>query len=537
MSAGSNSGNNYSVTGYGQLSDSFDFLGYYNLVDRKNYEVGGGEIKDADGIKVDGTDGTVRGLAGEVDDLLIKFGWDINNDQRLSFGYETYKDQGNYSYRPDMGLATDLAITNSLNVPLLWPTEFTRDTLTLNYDLSFGGSSQVKASLFSNTSELWRDESGWSENVDFAAFAAIVTGEAKNSGFNVLAESYVDNVLGANHELTYGLDYVKHDTDYSAVYSAGTDTSSEKATNTAIFIQDKIHLNQKIAIIPGIRYQKYDIDSTVVSNDFTDITFALAAEFQATENLLFKASTTELFKGPEIAEVFIGAGLFDTANQDIDAETGRNTELAVAYQSTQQKTNRFSVGATLFKTQIDSYIYDYATTPEGIYWKDNIGDMEITGLEAYLGYTADNLSAQITYSSAESDLSAYADYLDLDHARNDREQGDTFSANVSYIFDELDLSLNWEAMQVKDMPAGINLDGATLDNAKDGFTVHNISANWSPSSIQGITVIMGVDNLFDEYYASQSSRTGTSFHPRFGPLYLLDYEPGRNIKATISYTF
>ena len=90
---------------------------------------------------------------------------------------------------------------------------------------------------------------------------------------------------------------------------------------------------------------------------------------------------------------------------------------------------------------------------------------------------------------------------------------------------------------VQDMAAGINLDGATLDNAKDGFTVHNVSANWSPDSIEGLTVIFGIDNLFDEYYASQSSRTGTSFHPRFGSLYLLDYEPGRNIKATMSYQF
>jgi len=48
---------------------------------------------------------------------------------------------------------------------------------------------------------------------------------------------------------------------------------------------------------------------------------------------------------------------------------------------------------------------------------------------------------------------------------------------------------------------------------------------------------LGVDNLFDEYYASQSSRTGVSFHPVFGELYLTDYEPGRNVKATIAYQF
>ncbi|MCF2947996.1 TonB-dependent receptor [Paraglaciecola aquimarina] len=537
VSSGDNSGNNYSITGYGLLGESFDFIGYYNFVDRSNYDVGGGQILDADGNELADTDGEVKGLEGELDDLLIKFGWNIGNDQRISVGYESYQDEGNYSYRPDMGLATDLAITNSLQVPLLWPTEFTRDTLTLNYDLSFAQSSQLKVSAFSNTSELWRDEMGWADNEAYTSWAAIVTGEAKNTGVNALATTNFDDNLAGDHELTYGLDYIKHDTEYAAQYIASLDTSAEQSTSLALFLQDKIQLNESFAIIPGVRYQDYEIDSTVVDNNFDDITFALAAEYQATDNLLLKASTTQLFKGPEIGEVFVGAGLFDSANQNIEAETGTNTELAFAYQSSANKTNRLALGATVFKTQIDGYIYDYASSPEGGYWKDNIGDIQITGFEAYIGYTADKLTGQITYSSAESDLDAYADYQDLDQARIDREQGDTFTANINYELSQFNLSLNWEAMQVQDMAAGINLDGATLDNAKDGFTVHNVSANWSPESIEGLTVIFGVDNLFDEYYASQSSRTGTSFHPRFGSLYLLDYEPGRNIKATLSYQF
>ena len=92
-------------------------------------------------------------------------------------------------------------------------------------------------------------------------------------------------------------------------------------------------------------------------------------------------------------------------------------------------------------------------------------------------------------------------------------------------------------MHVADVDDGLNLDGATLNNAKDSFSVHNVLARWDAQSIEGLTLIFGVDNPFDEFYASQSSRTGTSFHPRFGELYLLDYEPGRNIKASLSYRF
>ncbi len=536
VSAGDNSGSNYSLTGYGLLSDNVDFLAYYNFVDRDDYEVGGGKILNEKGEVFPGTDGTVRGLAGEVDDALVKFGVDLTDTQRIQFSYEQYTDEGNYSYRPDMGLATDLAITNTLKVPLLWPTKLTRDTATVNYQLSTN-TTQVEAAIYSSTSELWRNEMGWAKNPAFARWAGLVTGEATNSGFNVLAETFVDDAI--SQEFTYGFDYVKHDTKYSAKGDAGSNNSEEESTTLSLFVQDRISLNEQFTVIPGIRYDNYSIDSNLVDNDFTNTSFALAFEFQASNDLLFKLSGTEIFKGPEIAEVFTGAGSDDLANADIDAETGLNVELSFAYRI-EVGEGELSTGATVFDTQINDYIYDYATPPKGSKvrsWKDNIGDLSVDGYEAYVNYELNALSFGITFSDAESELDAFSQYKDLDKARLDRQQGSTISAHANYELSALNLALNWEVLTVSDVDAGIDLDGASLDNSKDGYTVHNISAKWTPEQFDGLTVIFGVDNLFDEYYASQSSRTGLSFHPRFKELYLQDYEPGRNIKATIAYSF
>ncbi|MCL1112037.1 TonB-dependent receptor [Shewanella basaltis] len=537
VGAGDNSGQNYSATAYGLLNDSIDFLGYYNFVKRDNYEVGGGVITDSTGEKIDGTDGTVRGLKGELDDALIKFGWEPSDNQRVQLSYEKYQDEGNYSYRPDMGLATDIAITESLLVPLLWPTQFTRDTLALNYELSVD-STLLKAAAYSNTSELWRDETGYADNPSFAGWAAIVTGEAKNQGINLLGESGLTALW--EHELTYGFDYVKHDTDYSAQYSASTDESAESANNMALFIQNKITFNDYVSLTPGLRYDKYSIDSKVVDNDFNNTAWALELAVQPTNDLLFSLSATELFKGPEIGEVFVGAGLFDTSNEDIKAETGTNYELAFAYQFNAFGDDSVSLGATVFKTEINDYIYDYASAPAtsgSSYWKDNIGDMEIEGFETYINYLNGGFSGSVTFSSAESELQAFEQYSDLNGARLDRQQGDTISATVGYLFEEIGLSFNWELLHAGDVDAGLDLDGASLDNSKQRYTVHNINARWDIQAIEGLSIIAGVDNLFDEYYASQSSRTGVSFHPRFGELYLQDFEPGRNIKATVSYQF
>lgn len=533
---GDNSGSSYALTGYGQLTDTFDVLAYHNRVDRDNYEVGGGEIKDGNGVTIVGTDGEVRGLEGELTDSLIKFGWDLADNQRLELGYETYQDEGDYSYRPDMGLATDLAITESLGIPLLWPTEFSRDTITLNYEWHWGDHSSLRAAAFTNDSELERDERGWADNPAFAGSAGFVRGEASNSGLNILGETEWNA-----HTLTYGMESIRYKTDYAATYlSAASEASSEKASSHALFIQDRIQVSPRIALIPGLRYNHYDLESTVANDRFSETTGALAAEFFVTDNLLVKLSTTQLFKGPEIGEVFVGAGLFDTANPEIDAETGLNSEISLAFEDAVLGADRFAVGVTRFQTDIDDYIYDYASPPPGVggrSWKDNVGDLRVDGSEAYIAYELGNLKTLLTFSAAESELDAFAQYADLDGARLDREQGDSISFNLDYTIPDWNLELHWDFLVVDDVQAGLDLDGATLNNSKDSYTVHNVSTRWTPKQLSGLSITLGVDNLFDEYYASHSSRTGTSFHPRFGELFLLDYEPGRNIKMTASYRF
>ena len=533
---GDNSGSNYSLTGYGKLSDNVDVLAYFNTIDRDNYEVGGGKIKDHGGRVIPGTDGKVRGLAGELDDGLVKFGFDIGESQRLELGYETYEDQGDYSYRPDMGLATDLAIANNLMTPLLWPTRFTRDTLTLNYDRDFGESSYLKTAVFRNDSELERDETAWAMNPAFSDSAGIINGEAVNTGFNVLAETDV-----GPHVITYGGEVIDYDTEYAANYLTGPlETSGESASNRALYLQGRFAVTDRVFLTPGVRYNDYDIDSVVVDDDYDDTTGALAADVDVSDSLRLRLSRTELFKGPEIGEVFLGGGLFDVPNPDIRAESGTNSEISLAFEKAALGADRFAAGVTWFQTDIDDYIYDYATAPASTgarTWKDNVGDMSIDGFEAYLGYDLGNLRALLTYSKADSELDAFAPYRDLDGARLDRIQGDTISLNLDYELPGKDLAFHWDVLHVDDVAAGADLDGATADNAKDGFTVHNVSVRWTPRRYDGLALTFGVDNLFDEYYASQSSRTGLSRHPRFGELYLLDYEPGRNIKFTVSYRF
>lgn len=531
-SVASNGSDHYSLTGFGQITDSFDVLAYYNYVDRDNFKVGGGQILDGEGNFIEGTDGTVRGLAGELTDALLKVGWDITDNQRIKLGYETYTDEGDYSYRPDMGLATDIAIADALNISLTYPTKFTRDTLTLNYDLEWSDHTTVKAAVFNNESTLWRDETGlesWRP-----AFATINEGEANNTGYNLLANTELE--WGAKHSLTYGFDVVDYKTHYSV---DGAELSGEKSANAGAFIEDSIEFSSGFAVVPGARYDNVNVETAVADDTYDNVSYALALEYEANDNLLLRASATELFKAPWLSEVFTGAGLGKIPNYNINAQTGVNAELSIAYQG-----DLVSSGLTLFNTNIESFIYEYAPNPPvpdagpRDTWVDNVGDMGITGFEAYVEYSDSNLGVLLTYSSSESELDANARYSSLDGARLDREQGDTISLNVDYDFSEVPVRLHWDVISVGAISADLGLDSAGIDNSKDSSVVHNVSAMWLPEGAwQGLSLTLGIDNLFDEYYASQSSRTGQSGHPLFGDLYLTDYEPGRNVKGTISYQF
>lgn len=521
----------YSATGYGQLTDSVDALAYYHYLDKNNYEVGGGEINDQNGNELPGTDGSVDGQQGEIDNMLLKVGWNFAQGQRLQLSYEGYQDKGDYSYRPDMGLATDIAIGDSLGLPLTYLTEFTRDTLVLKYDLEWGKNSSLSASLYGNKSTLERDESAIA--AIYPEDPASIEGTAENTGLSVLAHSSPWD----HHQLTYGVDVIGWETDYKP---DGNTQGSEEANSTAVFLQDRIELGSNVAVIPGVRYEYYEIDGATVDDDYDAVSGALAAEWAPVSSLLVKVSGTQLFQGPEMGEVFIGAGSFDAPNPNIEEQTGYNAEFSLAYEDDFRGAGRLSGGFTLFQTQIDDYIYEYATPPADVnarYWKDNVGDMQIEGVEAYVGYGIGDFSALLTYSRSESELDAAGDYQTLDGARIDREQGDTFSFLLDYTIPEWGLTLHWSSLWVDELDAGTDLDGASLDNAKDAYDVHSISARWTPATVEGLALTVGVDNVFDEYYASQSSRTGVSFHPRFGELYLTDYEPGRNVKATVSYQF
>ncbi|MCV6636148.1 TonB-dependent receptor [Candidatus Albibeggiatoa sp. nov. NOAA] len=482
----------YSATGYGQLNEQFDILAYYHGTSRNNPEYG-------NGIEAVGNN-------GDIANGLFKIGMNINDENRLELTYDQYTDEGNYAPRADMGAATNSAITGAI----VYPTEFERTTLTLNYELDLGDAINLRASIYRNEMDLWRDED--SNPYKRGPAYRYASGNSIHTGGNILAETFV--TTGAlEHTFRYGLDIYKQDTEYKR---DTTVLGEESARSTAVYVEDEMQFG-RFSVTPGLRYNRYTLDSKVADKTYNKLTWGLEAAYAINQQWTLNASTTRLFKGPMLAEVFTGAGANLDPNPDLKPTTGTNNQFSVLYnqQDALGEDSSLNASLTIFRTNFKDYIDDEGT---GSYV--NLGNYDVDGFEASVNMRKGQFSARLSYSQSESENEITGEPLG-------RQVGDSISLALGYSLPNYGLSFNWQSL-VTQKEDYYN---------KPSYDVHNISVNWIPVNIENLSITLGVENLFDEHYVSHASRIGDDVHPLFGPLHLNDYEPGRNIKLSLSYAF
>ena len=270
-------------------------MGYVNQNDLENFE-------DWDGTEILGND-------GEQKNLLVKAGWNINPGHRISLGLDSYQDKGDYTPRPDMGVATNAAISGAT----LYPTEFGRDTWNLGYQGEFESGWGVSANLYTNDYHLKRDN-----------HSVITEGSAENTGVSLLAQYAVDMPFA--HEFSLGAESNIYTTEY---ITAGVKLGGEEQRLDSIYIQDRLAITDTFYLTPGIRYDQVSMNAVSVDDDFSDTSLALAADWFVTPSVQVLVSSTEVFKGPELTEVIVGAGYNKTPNPDLKPETTRKDQVGI----------------------------------------------------------------------------------------------------------------------------------------------------------------------------------------------------------------
>lgn len=485
-----------SLTGYGRVTDQFDLMVYGYFTDRDNPE-------DGDGTENIGND-------GDIYNVMVKGGFEPNASNRLELAYDAYRDEGDYTFRPDLGPASNEAIPGSSGP---FPTEYSRDTWTLNHELDLASPLVLHTNLYYNELTLERDERSSGGNV--------VGGMAINTGIKSQARSQLQTG-GIDQTLTYGVALNRQEAE---ARSNGARVSDEESTLTSVFVEDAIVLGQSFTVTPGVRFDRYEAETASADDQYSKVSGALALAWRPTDGLTLSASRTELFEGPQLSEIFPGGRqVAQLPNLGLKPETGYNDELGIRYDRPDLLgADRQTFALTLFHTQIDDKI-ETVRVPGGEQ-DQNVGTVDIDGFEASWRLEQGNFASVLTYAHSDSEFEETGDPLD-------REIGDTVGLSLDYVFAEHGLVLNWFSQYVAEE------DRVVSGDPKPSYDVHNVSVQWLPDgNLSGLTVTAGIDNVFDELYVSHASRTGRTVHPVFGPLVLNDYEPGRNVKVTLAYEF
>lgn len=498
---GSNDNKQGSLTAYGQLTEQLDAMIYLYGISRGNFE-------DGDGDKTIGSDGDVK-------NILTKLGWQLTDEQRLQLSYDVYRDEGDYNPRPDMSGAANETFSNET----LLPTEYDRETITLAYELDKGESIVLNASVYQNHIKLQRDESGiapWSP-----------TRQSDNSAENTNTGATVKALSTATtgeftHKFTYGLDYNQQESE--SQYGSSS-SMSEKATSTALFVEDRFYFTDAISMTAGLRFEDYQRDAITSSKDFNDITWALGADWDITNDFTLFLSTRSLFKAPELLESFIQYQDVAYLSNDIKAQTGQNTQAGFRFNK-QIDQHQLGTTLTLFKTELDDYLEAEYQSGSRTYLIDNHGDAEIKGFEFSLTYGYDMFNSKLSYSKSDNKNTTNNTPIIGSNGRS-TDMGDSIALTLDYLSLDLNTVFGLTSIAVLDET---NVADGKLKKA--GYQVHNIYAQWIPEKAEGLAITFGIDNLFDETYVSHASRSGSARGTITD-----DYEPGRNYKISASYQF
>lgn len=148
-------------------------------------------------------------------------------------------------------------------------------------------------------------------------------------------------------------------------------------------------------------------------------------------------------------------------------------------------------------------------------------DYEIKGVELAANYTTNNFGMGLSYSRARSEGDKTGNSIPS-VSGGSADSGDRYMVNLNYD-PSSEVGLGWRSTYV----------ASITDNSgvsKPSYDVHDLYMSYAPRQFQDIKATLGVYNIFDETYASHSSRISAD-------QVTTDFEPGRNIKASVTYQF
>lgn len=510
----SNQGDRLGGAIYGELGQSLDFLLHANRTDTDDH-------KDGDG-------NTLAQTASEQKSVLGKLAWRLAPGHTLSLSYNAISDEGTRYLRPHM---VDFTHPVASNVPM--PQKLEQDTLTLGYRYEGEGAlSGVDFTLFTDETDNARTNAA----AVFAKPVGYRYGERlKVEGANLLLKSRLGDT-----QLRYGFNH--HDRRAKAANPVMTgvvkaniglaNTSKESSRVSGLFAEAGVPLGGPFLLDLGARYDWYDYTDPYGQDFSSDgLSPNAALTLQASDALSFRLGASRTRRGVGLGEAFFidnGAGVANArmyaAHPDLKPETATNVELGANYRA-----GPWTAKAAVFRMTIDDFI-DYRATylAANDYFRGNVGKVKSSGYELGGEYRAGNFRAGASVAHARPKLNG-VDLSDVNFSLG-VSTGRTWLVNLGFAMPAWNLDIGWNGRHVEGHEYKNAAGAVTLE--KDGYTIHDLYANWHPLGKDTLRVTLAVRNLFDKFYYDQSSYGLSS-----GGKVLGYAEPGRDVRLDLSWKF
>jgi len=264
--------------------------------------------------------------------------------------------------------------------------------------------------------------------------------EQKNTGLKL---QFVKNIDGnISQQLVYGIDYdrnasetLRNGRDVEAsdgsiipnpsVFLPTRDFPNSVYTTYGLFIQDEIELlDDKLAIIPGIRYDSFSLNPSVdeiylsgntgsptpADFDESEVSAKLGLIYNFTKKFSLFAQYAEGFRAPPLGAINTGftntlAGYSTIPNPDLRSESSKTYEIGIRYRG-----ENGYIDISTYKNTYDDFIESLAFlgfNPEtGLveFQARNLEEAQIDGFEVSGGYKLDKLieGLNLRYSYANS---------------------------------------------------------------------------------------------------------------------------------------
>lgn len=513
----SNDGAKGSVSLYGMLTDQWGVLA--------------SGVRVENNLREDGDGGVLLGTESEQTLGFIKVDGQLTDQQSLVLSYELRKEDGKFGSKPNWAVRTA--------DEFLYPVDAERETLVLNYGLEAGPLWSVEFSAYQTRSEF--DQDVYNRWGRYGA-------EMLTKGFDLRNTSRL-----GRHKLTYGMDYRKdhvssayleaNQPDWDWAWDLNVLEFAEVGYVRGFYVQDHYRIWEPLLLSFGARYDDYSFEQLTYTGfaDSDDISLNAGIEYSPVRHLTLSLGYAEAMRGKEVGDAFTlehRPGRASVA-PDIKPEDVANTEAGIQYES-----ELWRAKAAVYRTRIEDVILDQlgAVPPQDAIYYENIGELEIDGVELNAGVTLGRFNVDLAFSHAEPELNGNP-VEGYEHNGLANASGDKWVLKLEYIFSDR-WDVGWISTYVEDLNRievlHRNVEVGWIDDLqyvdKPGYNVHDIYLQWRLLGDESLRVNLAVQNLLDETYRSHSSVADYGHIPDYEGIVGIN-EPGRDIRLGVSYAF